>query len=157
MLPEPTEPLSQTPRPEQGPLVIGWKEYVAFPDWPIRRVRVKVDTGARTSALDVAGYEVQDAENGAVAILRLALSRKHPERVTVVQAPVLGLVSVCNTGGVLERRPVIEATVRLGPVQKRIRLTLTSRAHMRFRMILGRQALLGSFIVDVSQKYLLRP
>ena len=52
---------------------------------------------------------------------------------------------------------MIEAAVRLGPVHKRIRLTITNRARMRFRMILGLQALAGSFVVDVSRKYLLHP
>jgi hypothetical protein len=149
MFPEPT-------RPGQDPLWIGWKEYLDFPEWQIRRVRVKVDTGARTSALDVLDYEVRDTDSGAVAFLRLALSRKHPERVVTVQAPVIGMVCVRNTGGQDECRPVIEPVVRLGWVEKRIRLTLTNRSHMRYRMILGRQALLGTFVVDVSRKYLLK-
>ena len=42
------------------------------------------------------------------------------------------------------------------PVTKRVRLTVANRANMRFRMLLGRQALLGDFLVDVSQKYLLK-
>jgi ribosomal protein S6--L-glutamate ligase len=69
---------------------------------------------------------------------------------------VLRTVVVSNSGGMREERPLIEAAVRLGPVHKRIHLTVTNRARMRFRMILGRQALAGSFIVDVSRKYLLR-
>jgi hypothetical protein len=55
-----------------------------------------------------------------------------------------------------EQRPVIEATLRLGPVSKRVRLTVTNRSNMRFPMILGRTALAGDFVVDVSGKYLLR-
>ena len=94
------------------PLLIGWKEYVAFPEWDLRRVRAKIDTGACTSALDVAGYELE-----------------------------------------AERRPVVEAMVRLGPVEKRIRLTVTRRSTMRFRMLLGREALRGQFVVDVRRKY----
>ena len=30
--------------------VLGWKEFVRFVDWPLRRVKAKIDTGARTSA-----------------------------------------------------------------------------------------------------------
>ena len=50
----------------------------------------------------------------------------------------------------------METQVRLGPLTKVIRLTVTNRAQMRFPIILGRQALAGDFIVDVSRKYLLR-
>ncbi len=53
-----------------------------------------------------------------------------------------------------EQRPLIETDIVLGPVRKRIRLTVTSRAGMLFRVILGRQALAGDFLVDVSKKYL---
>jgi hypothetical protein len=140
-----------------GPLVIGWKEYVDFPDWGIRRVKVKIDTGARTSALDVARYELhEDAAHGLVAELHLALNRKRPGEMTVLRVPVLKRVMVSSSTGVRQERPLIETTVRLGPVTKRVQLTVTNRAGMRFRMILGRKALEGSFLVDVSKKYLLR-
>jgi ribosomal protein S6--L-glutamate ligase len=65
------------------------------------------------------------------------------------------MVVVRNSIGMRQRRPLIETQIRLGSLDRRIRLTLTNRASMRFRMILGREALAGSFIVDVSQKYLL--
>jgi hypothetical protein len=140
-----------------GLRMIGWKEYVDFPEWGVRRVKVKIDTGARTSALDAVSYELLPAEGAPlVAELRLALHRRHPDRLTVVQVPVLALVMVRNTGGEWEQRPLVETTLRLGPVVKRVQLTVTSRATMRFPMILGRKALEGDFVVNVSQKYLLR-
>src|SRR5262252_9237606 len=123
------------PRPTRPaePLLVGWKEYVDFPDWGIRRVKAKIDTGARTSALDVASYELRPTDGGSlIAELRLALDRKHPETLTVVHAPVLRTVVVSNSGGFREQRPMIEARVCLGPVCKRVRLTVTNRAGMRF-------------------------
>jgi hypothetical protein len=153
---------SLSPTPGEGgdfplPLVIGWREYVALPDWGIRRIKVKVDTGARTSALDVAGYTLrQVAGQGLVAELRLVLHRKKRNNWKVVQWPVLEMVAVRNSSGLREQRPLVETTLRLGPVLKRIRLTITNRSSMRFRMILGRKALENDFIVDVSKQYLLR-
>ena len=140
-----------------GKLIVGWKEYVEFVDWPLRRVKAKIDTGARTSALGVSGYDLQESPGGElVAVLRLATSRRHPERVTVVRVPVLRTVVVRNSGGVKEQRPLVETRIRLGPVTKVVRLTVTYRAGMICPMILGRQALAGEFIVDVSRKYVLR-
>jgi hypothetical protein len=140
----------------QNPLRIGWKEHVALPEWNVGRLRAKIDTGARTSALDAAGYELHEVPGGTVVRLRLRLSRKHPERQVVVEAPVLKMAAVRNSSGMRELRPVIETTVCLGPLRKRIRLTVTNRAGMIFRMILGREALAGDFLVDVGKKYLLR-
>lgn len=139
------------------PVLVGWKEYVDFPDWGISHVKAKIDTGARTSALDVASYELREvAGGGFVAELRLALNRKHPEQLTVIHAPVLTMISVSNSSGIREHRPLIETTVRIGPVTKCLRFTVTNRANMRFRMILGRKALEHYFIVDVSRKYVLQ-
>jgi hypothetical protein len=137
-------------------VLIGWKEYVAFPELGVRRVKAKVDTGARTSALDVVSYDLREVNGtGLVATLRLALDRKHPDRLTTVEAVVTRLVVVSNSAGMREQRPLLETTAVLGPLTRRIRLTVTNRAGMRFRMILGREALRGDFIVDVSKKYLL--
>src|SRR4051794_9632045 len=44
----------------ESPLVIGWKERIDFPDWKLRRVKVKIDTGARTSAVGAVYYELRD-------------------------------------------------------------------------------------------------
>lgn len=136
------------------PLTIGWKEYVDFEEWKIRRVKAKIDTGARTSAIDVASYELHETDLGLVAELRLGLSGA--ERLLRVRTPVLRMVVVRNSSGLREQRPLIETVIRLGPIRKRVRLTVTNRAGMRFRMILGRKALEDDFIVDVSRKYVLR-
>jgi hypothetical protein len=150
-------PSSGAPESVILPLTIGRREFITFPDWPLRRVRAKIDTGAYTSALDVAGYEVREQDGlGQVATVRLVPSRKHPERVIEFQAPVVRMTVVRNSGGSPEQRPVIETTVRLGPVTKRIQIALTRRPSMRFRMLLGRQAIAGDFVVDVARRYLLR-
>ncbi len=139
------------------PEMIGWKEYVDFPEWHIRHVKVKIDTGARTSALGVVSYQLLEDDNqGLVADLSLSLKRKRPQELTVVRVPVLKMVVVCNSNGMREQRPLIETTIRLGPVTKRVKLTVTNRSSMLFRMILGRKALQGDFVVDVSKKYLMR-
>jgi hypothetical protein len=139
------------------PVLVGWKEYAALPEWGLRRLKVKIDTGARTSALDVSSYELHHSpEAGIEAEFRLALNPRRPEKLTVVRTRVLRMVVVSNTAGMREQRPLVETELQLGPVRKRIQLTITNRASMRFRMILGRTALAGDFVVDVSKKYLLR-
>lgn len=135
--------------------IVGWKEFVDFPEWNVRGVKAKIDTGARTSAIDVSSYELRETDGGLVAELRLALDRKHPERLTRVQTPVVKMVIVRNSGGMPEERPLIEVEIRLGETRKRVPLTVTDRSSMLFRMILGRKVLEGEFVVDVSRKYLL--
>jgi hypothetical protein len=143
------------PQQVQQLLRIGRREHVDFPEWGVARVRAKIDTGAYSSALDVAGHELLETEEGPVAELRLILNRRRRGAVRVVRTPVVGFTTVRSTTGCQQRRPVISALIRLGPVTRRIRLTVTDRSCMRCRMLLGREALAGAFVVDVQSKDLL--
>jgi hypothetical protein len=149
--------------PPVPPTVLGWKEYLALPELGIGRLKAKIDTGARTSTLHVAALRVLTENRDGTALLELSLpldrqpskQRRQPERVTTAQALMLRRVTVTDSGGHREIRPLIATELVLGPVRKRILLTLTDRSSMLFRMILGRKALEGDFLVDVAQKYLL--
>ena len=138
------------------PVTVGWTEKIDFPDWGLRRVRAKIDTGARTSAIDAPGCALDETPEGLVATFRLAPYRRRPREVFTIRAPVTRLVTVKNSGGEPQRRAEIETLMRLGPVTKRIRLTLTDRGAMRFPVILGRRTLAGDFVVDVQRKNLLK-
>ena len=141
-----------------GPLVVGWKEYLALPELGIGRIKAKVDTGARTSSLHVESFTTLETlpDGTELAEVTIATDRRRPERKVVARVVVVGRVRVTDSGGHREVRPVVETELVLGPVRKRIRLTLSNRSGMLFRMILGRKALEGDFVVDTSRKYLLR-
>src|SRR5262249_35315238 len=160
-------PLTPSPTGEEGdmnmdnakerPVIVGWQEEIDFPDWGFRRIPAKIDTGARTSALDVVSYTLSHEEGeGLIAELRLALRRRRPQRIKTVRARVMRMVVVCNSSGMREQRPLIETTLRLGPITKTVQLTVTNRFNMRFPVILGRQALADDFLVDVSRKNILK-
>jgi hypothetical protein len=145
--------------PDSGGLeVVGWKEYLTLPELGIGRLKAKIDTGARTSSLHVESFtSLETLPDGTeVAEVTIAPDRRRPERTVVARVTVLGRVRVTDSGGHREVRPVIETEIVLGPVRKRIRVTLTNRSGMLFRMILGRKALEGDFAVDASRKYLHR-
>jgi hypothetical protein len=140
-------------------LLIGWKEYLALPELGISRLKAKVDTGARTSTLHVDSLSVLDVLTDGTELVELTISpsRRRPDRKVTARVRVLRRIRVRDSGGHLEVRPVIETEMVLGGVRKRILVTLTDRSGMLFRMILGRKALEGEFLVDVSAKYLLKP
>jgi hypothetical protein len=138
--------------------VLGWKEEAALPDWGIPRLRVKLDTGAKTSAIHVSHYEVigehdLDGQRLPVARLVIPLSRVRPDRVAEVEAPIVGFKSVRDTGAKAERRPVVRTHIVCGPLDREIDVTVTDRSGMIFRMILGRQALEGHVLVDPGAGY----
>jgi hypothetical protein len=141
--------------PTNGLLLIGRRERLSFPEWDLPRVRAKIDTGAYSSALGVRHYEFFERDHQPMVRLSIGVTRRS-DRVRVVEAPVARTVTLRTSSGRREVRPLIEALVCLGPVTRRIRLTVADRSRMRCPMLLGREALAGYFLVDVRHKDLLQ-
>ena len=143
--------------PEERVLA-GWKEYLDLPELGIFRLKAKMDTGARTSTLHVDSVTLVEELPDGVQIVELVIhpDRRRPDFEVTAQARVLRRIRVVDSGGHPEVRPLVETELVLGPVRKRILVTLTNRSGMLFRMIVGRKALEGDFQVDVARKYLLR-
>jgi len=149
-------PMSPATAPEKPATTLGWKEYVDLPQLDVFGLKAKVDTGARTSALHVESLVVTErhADGTASIEFEVPLDRKRPERRVRSRALMLTAVTVTDSGGRAELRPVIETELVIGPVSRRVRLTLTDRTGMLFRLLLGRKALEGDFLIDVGKKYL---
>lgn len=133
-------------------LVIGAAEFVDIPAWGVRELAAKVDTGARTSALHV--ENVRELPRGRVRF-DVRLHRRHPEQRVAVEAAILRRGRVRSSSGDAEPRLFVAVGIRLGPVRKRIELGLVDRKNMIYRMLLGRSALHGSFLVDAGRRFLL--
>jgi hypothetical protein len=127
---------------------IGYAEYVALPDWGVERLRVKVDTGARTSALHVEDLEASEDHHS----VRFRVLGDKGRRDIWVEAPVLRRSRIKSSNGQEEERYIVVTTLRLGAVEKSIELSLTRRGEMRYLMLLGRSALAGDFVIDPARR-----
>jgi hypothetical protein len=147
--------LSESREPPQR---IGWKEYLDLPELGIFRLKAKVDTGARTSTLHVDHLDVLEVFPDGSELVEITVSpdRRRPDHRVTARVRVLRRIRVTDSGGHPAVRPVIAVEMVLGPVRKKILLTLADRSGMLFRMILGRKALEEDFQVDVASKYRLR-
>lgn len=145
--PDDTLPIGQTDR-----VTIGIQEYVGLPDWGIKRLRAKTDTGARTSAIDA--YDIEELPGNRVKFIVVA-SRKHPERRREVIADISRRAPVKSSTGHQHDRLFVTTTLKVGPVEKQIEVSLVSRHKMKCRMLIGRAALVGDFLVDPEHDRLL--
>jgi len=128
---------------------------VHLPDLGGADIKAKVDTGARTSALHA--WNIEFLTRGGVRLVRFDLHplQRNDRHVISCEAPLLESRSIRNSGGHAELRPVIRTHIQLGPYLWPLDLSLTARDEMGFRMLLGRSALRGKFLIDPGRSFVL--
>ena len=134
--------------------MLGWREWVALPELKLARIKAKIDTGARSSALHA--FAIEPYRKGGQRWVMFAI---HPlQKCTEVSiechAQIKDRRMVMDSGGHKQRRYVIETQLVLGQSAMRAEMTLTHRDSMRFRMLLGRTAMTERFVIDPSASYI---
>ncbi|MBX2824316.1 MAG: ATP-dependent zinc protease [Gammaproteobacteria bacterium] len=134
-------------------LIVGWREWIALPEFAVPAIKVKVDTGARTSALHAINIEpfAKDGDDWVRFDLQPAQRQEEPR--ICCTAPVLDTREIRDSGGHQEKRYVVCTVIELGDYRKHIEVTLTCRRNMKFRMLLGRTALKPEIAVDPGKSY----
>ncbi len=155
MAPTHTKPSRTKPTRTRPPLTtVGWREWVALPDWSVPWLKAKIDTGARTSALHA--FDIETIEHDGERWARFAI---HPWQDTsqdevVIEAPLVDHRAVRSSSGSQGERPVVRTTIELAGRTVSLEVTLTRRDEMGFRMLIGRQALRRAYVVDPARSYL---
>ena len=132
---------------------IGWREWVRLPALGDSTVKAKVDTGARTSTLHA--YDVAEFERDGEAWVSFSFHPVQRDETTTItaEAALVGRRTVTASNGQSELRYVVETEALIDGERMPIELTLTRRDAMGFRMLLGRRALQGRFVVDPKRSY----
>lgn len=134
-------------------MVVGWRELVSLPEIGIASIPAKIDTGARTSALNarVIGTFAQ----GDSMMVRFAALWDGREQ--LCEAPVVDRRSVRSSNGEMQERFVIKTPLRIGKLTCKVEVTLADRSEMQFPMLVGRTALRRRMVVDSSHSWLQSP
>jgi hypothetical protein len=141
-------------RQTRVPQVIGWREWVALPDLGVARIKAKVDTGARTSALHAFDVEGFERDGRPWARFEVHPQQRSTHGSVLAEAPLVDRRAVRSSSGRAEHRWVVHTIVEIGGMRWPIELTLTRRDTMGFRMLLGRQAIRRRAIVDPGRSWL---
>ena len=143
-------------RKKKPKIIIGWEEWCSFPELGLPAIKMKVDTGAKTSALHA--YDIKKFTQDGMDFVRFKIHpiQKDNEFEKTCVAPLSDYRYVISSNGEREKRFVIKTELELSDKRILAELTLTSRHKMAFRMLLGREALRkAKLIVDPSKSYLL--
>ncbi len=133
--------------------VLGWREWLGFPDLGIPQIKAKVDTGARTSCLHAFYVEPFDRDGASWVRFGIHPKQADTEEEIHCEAPVKDRRVVRDSGGHEEFRYVIETSVSIGRQRSLAEVTLTDRDTMKFRVLLGRTAIRSQYVVDPGRSY----
>ena len=133
--------------------IIGWREWVSFPELGIKTIKAKMDTGARTSALHVSNIRVSKRTGIVKFTIHPAQRKWRP--IIEASAKMISLREIKSSNGQLSVRPVIKTDIKIGEDVYPVELSLVNRDLMGFRLLLGRSALKNRYTVDSGKSFLL--
>lgn len=133
--------------------VIGWREWISLPDLGVDAIKVKVDTGARSSSLHAIRQKIVERDGEKWVQFQINPIQDTADNRVKAEAKIIDIRSVRSSSGVAELRPVIKTRIKLLDRIWPIELTLSNRDAMGFRMLLGRQAFRNKFFVDAGRSF----
>lgn len=134
--------------------IVGWREWVLFPNFCDIPIKAKVDSGAETSALHAQNIHFF-RKDGVKYVEFTIYPQQNSKKIHFkIQSRLVEMRKVKSSVGTVTERPVIRTNMKLGKKIFRIELTLVNRGMMGFRMLIGRKALKGKYLVDTGASFL---
>lgn len=141
----------ERPQAEGALTVIGAVEMVRV-DPPGVQLEARIDTGATTSSIHA--DDKQEFERDGRRWVRFSLNDISDEALRHIELPVERTVLIKRHNAESVRRHVVRMWVTLGDIRERIEITLADRGDFEYPLLIGRNFLTDTALVDVSRQYL---
>ena len=138
-------------RPNNAKINIGWREWISFPDYDNFRLKAKIDSGARTSALHAT--HIQEFEKNGERWVRFCVYQSR--QFMYVEKPILRYTIVKNSFGESQKRPLILMKIKLGNKSWKTDISLTQRSGMAHPMLIGRNTLKKKHMIHPKRSFVL--
>lgn len=130
--------------------VLGRSDRVDLPELRLYNIHAKIDTGAFTSSLHCHHAEVVSGH-----LEYVLLDEEHPEfSGTKFQCTEFEIRDIKNSFGEVERRFIINTTIKIFNEVITAEFSLSNRGSLKFPILLGRKILRNRFLIDVTKKNL---
>lgn len=135
--------------------IVGADEWCAFKKLGIPAIKARVDSGAKTSSIHATNIEVFTRAAEEWVRFEVDPIQDRPEILVTCEAKLLRSKMVKSSMGASEERLMIRTPLTLGDDTFTVKLTLASRDSMNYRMLLGREALNGRYLINPAEHCLL--
>lgn len=134
-------------------LLIGWREWCKLPQLNIPAIKVKIDTGARTSALHAFNIRIHYKKTKPYVRFSVFPLQGNKQLIVNCEAPLVDERTITSSTGHREHRYIIRTPIIIGKQVREIELSLSNRDPLLFRMLLGREALKNLAIIDANRSF----
>ncbi len=133
---------------------IGSEEWCAFNELNIPAINARIDSGAKTSSIQADEIKVvKKNDEKWVRFIVYPIQGSHDVKVKC-KAKLVSKRSIKSSQGISEKRYIIKSPVTLGEDTFEIELSLAKRKSMEFRMLLGREAMNGRYLINPAETHL---
>lgn len=134
--------------------VIGLREWIGLPELGIDKIRAKVDSGAKTSALHASDIETFTRDGETWVRFNAHTGTPRAPNDVPCEARLISYKEVKSSNGHIEERHVIRTPMVLGDQCWPVDFTLTCRKSMRYRILIGCSAMLdGQLVINPGLRF----
>lgn len=135
-------------------MVAGSEEWISLPELKIPLIKVRVDSGAKTSAIHAVNIFPFQRNGESWVSFDIHPLQFDGKQVVHCEAQVVDRRIIKSSSGNRESRFVIKTPLKIGEEVWDIEVTLANRDSMGYRMLLGREAMRGKILVDPDSSFL---
>lgn len=136
---------------DSGKMMVGRLEEIWLTGIEIP-ITVRIDTGLRTSSLDV--QNVETFERDGQPWVRFEIIDPRSGEALQVERKQRRTLGVVQNGGSESKRPVVKMGILIGDIREKAEFALSERTHESYQAQIGRSVLSDVMVVDVSRKHI---
>ena len=130
--------------------IIGRTDVINLPEFGIKGIQVKIDTGAYTSAIHCSKIKITMIEGEEFVTFHIPNSHIKGTSKKRFKTNDFKQKNIRSSSGHMETRYVIKTKILLFNKLINTEFSLTDRSQMKYPILLGRKLLSKRFIVDVT-------
>ncbi len=129
---------------------LGWREWVFLPSYNDFKLKAKIDTGARTSAIHATNIQIYHKNGAEMVKFQIYQSKSHLN----IDTELISYKKIKSSFGHTETRPTVYMKIQIGAEIWFTEITLAQRAKLTYPMLIGRNSLNKKHIIHSHKSYL---